>query len=246
MNDDFYIGYDTRVPPRARRQVFAALAGLLALAVALSVWLVASQRPFADSSFAFGESRPFTGILRARPYPVLDAGVERWLLVAPGKRGADAMVSPFDGQAVTLPGSTIRRGDRTMIEITPGTIARAPEISAQPDERVVSLGEMTIEGEVVDGKCYLGVMNPGEGAVHRDCAVACIRGGVPPLFAARASDGRIVLFLLVTPAGEPVGPRVAPLVGRPIAIRGQVSIRTATQEWILAADPAAYRVRDGF
>jgi hypothetical protein len=31
---------------------------------------------------------------------------------------------------------------------------------------------MTLTGEIVDSKCYLGVMNPGQGKVHRDCAGA--------------------------------------------------------------------------
>lgn len=36
-----------------------------------------------------------------------------------------------------------------------------------------------ITGELVDSKCNLGVMNPGSGKVHRDCAARCVSGGVP-------------------------------------------------------------------
>ena len=32
----------------------------------------------------------------------------------------------------------------------------------------VDFGEVTLAGEIVDSKCYLGVMNPGNGKVHRD------------------------------------------------------------------------------
>jgi len=31
-------------------------------------------------------------------------------------------------------------------------------------------------GQIVDPKCYLGVMKPGEGKPHSDCAIRCIDG----------------------------------------------------------------------
>lgn len=42
-----------------------------------------------------------------------------------------------------------------------------------------ALGEVSITGEVIDTKCYLTGMMGGRGAEHEDCAIACIKGGLP-------------------------------------------------------------------
>ena len=47
---------------------------------------------------------------------------------------------------------------------------------------MTDLDTFTLIGEIVDSKRYLGVMNPGNGKVHRDCAVRCLSGGIPPIF----------------------------------------------------------------
>jgi hypothetical protein len=51
------------------------------------------------------------------------------------------------------------------------------------------LGAFTLVGEIVDSKCYLGIMNPGETNPHRECAALCIGGGIPPLIIAHDADG---------------------------------------------------------
>ena len=45
-------------------------------------------------------------------------------------------------------------------------------------------------------KCYLGVINPGNGKVHRDCAVRCLSGGVTPVFATNDFNGRPTILVL--------------------------------------------------
>ena len=40
---------------------------------------------------------------------------------------------------------------------------------------------MDVKGEIVDPKCFFGVMKPGEGKPHKDCAIRCILGGIPPV-----------------------------------------------------------------
>ena len=39
--------------------------------------------------------------------------------------------------------------------------------------------EMTISGEVVDVKCYITGMMGGKGDDHKECAIDCIKGGLP-------------------------------------------------------------------
>ena len=188
----FYIGYHSEAPAsiarRTRRMalLLVALAGAIAFAVALS------QRPFDKSRFEFGAVNTFEGILVTDPYPRLivnsahgAASVDDtgdWLLVAPGKHGADAIVQGFSGKHVLLEGSRIVRAGGRAIEIVPGSVRSSEPQPAAPGNHE-EFGPVRLSGEIVDSKCYYGVMNPGAGKVHRDCAVRCLSGGIPPSFA---------------------------------------------------------------
>ena len=234
MNDGFYIGYETPVPPRARPLVYGAVALILSIAVGLSVVLVASQAPFANSSFAFGRADVFTGLVRFDPHPVLESGGSRMLLVAPGKHGADDIMRPFDSRVVALRGAQIARDGQRMIEVIPDSISEtAATVPAFVLGGAMDLGERTVHGEIVDAKCYLGVMNPGEGPGHRDCAVACLRGGLPPMLAVRSDTGIVVLFALVSPEGAPLGRGLASWAGKPVTITGRLQWMQPGDRWVL-------------
>src|SRR5215469_7667682 len=173
--------------------------------------------------------RGFEGIIEARPYPTLlvarpgEVGSgdkhSRYLLVAPGKHGADNIVAGFDGREVRLKGHLIYRESGTMIEIEPGSISPLNSPPA-PHAPTVDSGAVTVTGEIVDSKCYLGVMNPGNGKVHRDCAARCISGGIPPIFV--TSDGR-EQFLLVGLDGRALrGDVLREFIAEPITVRGEL------------------------
>jgi hypothetical protein len=42
-----------------------------------------------------------------------------------------------------------------------------------------AMKETTIKGEIIDTKCYLTGMMGGRGEEHKDCAIACVKGGLP-------------------------------------------------------------------
>ncbi len=168
---------------------------------------VIAQLPFANSAFEYGKLRKFEGTIATQPYPTLlvarpgDATQEQkyseYLLVAPGKHGADDLVAGLNGKHVRLQGQLIYRAGGTMVEVVPGSIA-ATESVPSSEEPTRDLGSVTVTGEIVDSKCYLGVMNPGNGKVHRDCAARCLSGGTPPMFV--TTDGN--QLLLVGPDGS--------------------------------------------
>lgn len=241
MNDDFYVGYDTPIPPASRRLVFGSVAIAIALAVAVALVAVTFQTPIAGAAFAYGQRDTFTGVVRADPYPTLETPTERLLLVAPGKHGADEIMRLFVGRRVTLDGSLIVREGRRMIEVAPGLVREVTAAgNPAPEEVVADLGQTTLSGEIVDGKCFLGVMRPGEGTVHRDCARACLRGGLPALFSVRTDDGQHRLLTLVAdPHGSLAG--AAALVGRPVSISGRLEIRQPGAELVLRTDVASIR-----
>src|SRR6266511_5336791 len=102
-----------------------------------------------------------------------------------------------------------------------------------------SLGEHTLVGEIVDSKCYLGVMNPGALTPHRACAIRCISGGVPPVLLVRQKDGPGIYLLLVSADGKPVNKQVLDMVAESVEITGEVERQG--ELLILRADPATYR-----
>lgn len=210
-----------RRPPPAR---VAVAGGLLALAAALAVTTAAGHRPLPAATFEFGIVRSFQGLVLADPYPSLlvrrGTVASRFLLVGPGKSGADALVAGAVGQSATLRGSLVFRDGQAAVQVEPGSVVPLNEPAARPAPD--DLGAVYLEGEIVGAKCHLGVMNPGSGIVHRACARLCLRGGVPPLLAVRLEDGRTEGVFLTGPQGEAVGRAVAGLAGVPVGVRGRL------------------------
>ena len=126
------------------------------------------------------------------------------------------------------------------VETKPEWIQAAGEPSATPrPPESLSLGTQTLVGEIVDSKCFLGVMNPGQLTPHRACAIRCISGGVPPVLLVRQKDGPSIYLLLVSADGQPVTPPVLEMGAEPVAITGEVERQG--ELLILRADPARYR-----
>ncbi len=238
--DELYIGYLPNAPrdiTRLMRKVSFALIMFIAL-VALGIIFGLQKLP--RSIFEFGQERDFSGIIKAQPYPTLlvreGASLSQFLLVASGKHGAD--VNQFDGKNVKLKGSRILRDGMTMIEIVDGSIQS--ETSADKENLPTSdLGAFTLAGEIVDSKCYLGVMNPGNTKPHRECAALCISGGIPPMFVARDEMGNKIALLLVSAEDKAVNQEILDFVAEPVKITGQV-LREGEQ-LIFRADPQTYQ-----
>lgn len=244
--NDFYVGYLPKAPTALARFVRKVIIALGLLAVTAAFVLVIGQMQFANSAFEYGKLSTFEGIVATRPFPTLlvtrpgqvrqEDKYSRYLLVAPGKHGADDLVAGFDGKQVRLRGQLIYREGGTMVEITPGSMAvidNAPAVQATTRD----LGTVTVTGEIVDGKCYLGVMNPGQGKVHRDCAARCLSGGIPPIFV--TTDGHEQL-LLVGLDGRALGRDVLrEFIAEPIQIQGELLETGSTQ--LLKVDPNELR-----
>jgi hypothetical protein len=223
---------------------------LLLLALLMPLVLAVSQRMIGASVFEWGTHKSFSGILQTRPYPYLLVlrpgkadGLPRYstyYLVAPWKFGLDReAIAPLDGKSVTLKGTLIYRGNQTMIEVQPGTIQATNSAATAALPPTMPLGRQTLVGEIVDSKCFLGVMNPGQLAPHRACAIRCISGGVPPVLLVRQKDGPAIYLLLVSADGKPVNKQVLEMVAEPLEITGEVERQG--ELLILRADPATYR-----
>jgi hypothetical protein len=246
--NEFYIGWQARAPQGIGTHVRKAVVVLLFLALAAAVVLALAQRTISVAVFEWGTLKMFSGTLKSQPYPHLlvqrpgrGGGQSAYYLVAPFKFGLNAKrVRALDGKEVTLKGTLIYRGNQTMIEARPESIQ---QVSAEPkqaaESNVVNLGRRTLVGEIVDSKCYLGVMNPGRLIPHRACAVRCISGGIPPVLLVRQDTGPPLYVLLVSSEGGPVNKQVLDMVAEPVEITGEVLRQD--ELWILRADPSTYK-----
>jgi hypothetical protein len=217
-NDDFYVGYHAQAPARLATWTRKVIVALMALAVGVPLLLAASQSEFADSVFEFGNVREFQGRITATPYPVLHDG-EPHLLVAIGKHGVLEDLGASDGDFAAIRGQLIHRDGQKMIEVSDYDVTPHGRIFKRAPR---SLGQVDVTGEIVGSKCYLGVMKPGSGKTHRDCAVRCISGGVPPMLLIRDDSGNELRPILLDREGRDIGPELLELVGRPIRVRGDL------------------------
>lgn len=260
MNDEFYIGWETKAAPGIGKTVRKTVVLVLLLALVVPILLAVSQRMIGASVFEWGNHKNFSGVLQITPYPhllvprpgtgdfhtlqsveVRPAAFSTYYLVAPWKFGLNReAIATLNGKQVTLKGSLIYRGNQTMIETKAEWIqanANASAPAAVP--QAMALGKQTLVGQIVDSKCFLGVMNPGQLTPHRACAIRCISGGVPPVLLVRRKEGPAIYLLLVSAEGKPVNKQVLDLVAEPVEITGDVERQGDLL--ILRADPATYR-----
>jgi hypothetical protein len=246
---EFYVGYLPRCPPGLARRMRALAVGLLLAAGILASELALAHGLRPAARFEYGSPVELRGTLRERPFPMLEVarpgapgpaqelpGSSFYPLVAPGKHGAAARVRGLDGRTVALQGTLAYRDGRTLVELDR---IEARSLEAARALLPETLGRFTLRGEIVDSKCYLGVMTPGEGKTHKACAVRCISGGIPPMLAVRDRRGERACLLLVSPSGEPVNRAVLSLVAEPVEIIGDVA--RLGDLLVLSADPASYR-----
>ena len=209
-----------------RRTVFA----LLLVTVAIALTLTTAQGPFDQSSFAFQQYRDYTGTIFTSPAPTLTTPNGAFLLTRPGK--FDANVDTWSGRLVHLRGALIQSGRDRMLEIEP-TIAAASGPPRVPPP-IEHIGNFHLTGEIADSKCYRGVMNTARGKVHRDCAVRCLSGGVPPMFLVRDAAGTLHTLLLTG-----MGRDVLDYVAEPVRLSGV--LQRVGSQIVLKANPASLR-----
>lgn len=231
----FYIGYLPRAPrasARFTRNVVAALAGLAAGGAAL---MALTLPYFGAGVFNFGHPEEVDGVWRCGIAPRLLADDAEYLLVGYGKNGvAPELCGATDGQAVQVRGTRITRDGTRLLEVTSHPNVQDPLPSASGP--ATSLGFVSLTGEIVDPKCYFGVMNPGEGRTHRACAVLCLRGGIPAVFVARDQTGARVPLLIADRDGRSLTDTLLSWVGEPVRANGELFRQG---EWLVwRIDPA--------
>jgi type 1 fimbria pilin len=223
VSDEFFVGY-LPMPPATALRMKRMAAAIVVLGASTAAALAIATGPFDRATYEYGKTAAFEGTLRVAPTPTLVAADRTYPLVAEGKHGAAPLIAGLPDQSVRLSGTRILRDGTIMLEVVAGSVM--PLGSAlTPAARIEDLGSAGLSGEIVDSKCFLGVMNPGRLEVHRACAKRCIAGGIPPMLFTHDAQGNELHVLLVDGNGQPVNDRVLPLVARPVTLEGRLERR---------------------
>jgi hypothetical protein len=256
MKDEaFFVGWSGRTG-RALGGFLALVAmlvtgGFLAVGYALSaggedgassmMGLAAAPRVVPD----LPEPGRFTGVLDRGPYPLLRLDPtaarpqgETLLMSLWDKRGVPVRDDLY-GLRVSVEGVVFRRGDVSMLlsggDFAPAEGPAAPAPTAEP------LGRWRIAGEICDGKCYAGVMAPGDGLAHRACAAMCFVGDVPMVFVAEAPVAGTRFFVLADAQGATPSSGARGLVGLPVTLEGRLERRGSIVVFAADLDRAVLR-----
>jgi len=241
---DFYIGWMSKAPKSFAKHIKRVLLILFPVALIVAYLLSTSQKKFSTANFEFGKLTEVKGIFYNTPVPMLKVFDKNNLsitipLVGYGKHGAETAIMELEkekgvslnGKEVTLKGTLIYGDGKTLLQVDKNDdpiVNIGAESTVQLQQK--DLGTQTIRGEIVDPKCYFGVMKPGEGKVHRDCAIRCILGGIPPVLHVQNEKGESNYYLIVGPNGEKINEVLQDIVAEPVSIKARV---VQQDDWII-------------
>lgn len=233
--DEFFVGY---LPtPAGHRRAMKLVAGILAaLVVAVGALVAFEQRNPGGGVWKTDEPGEYAGIAEVSPYALLrtkgpDGAQSTLMLVSEGKFGATARLTPFAGQAVRIRGTLLERDGRRMVEIS-STDDGVSSIALSPEEQrfltaphATGQTRVTLRGEFIDPKCYIGAMKPGGGKTHKACAQLCVSGGIPPMFVTRTEALVEDYYLVVDSDNESAVEEVLPYLGDSVEVSGIVEVQ---------------------
>lgn len=235
--DEFFVGYLPEAPKKTASILRKTIPILGISVMAISLILVFNQREFSSAEFEYGTYTTVEGYIFKGPVPHIKIpenghspetpAYRTILLVGFGKMGAaktletyQSKIGELNGKFVKLSGQLIHGHGKTLIQIEedklPESVRDVPLIS---NSSLTQQQDITLVGEIVDPKCYFGVMKPGEGKPHMSCAIRCISGGIPPVFySAQVSD----YYLLLDENLQPVNQHVLGMVGYEVSLSGRM------------------------
>jgi len=248
--DDFYIGY-LADQPKGISSFNKRMILLIALVVVgVALLFAISQQPFKNATFEIANMAEVEGVLYKKPYPMLrvndeNGGFKNVVLLGFGKFGAEnglaeiekQLSSDLEGIRLKLKGNLSYYNGKTFLQLPADVTGSFERMNAdQKDRRRIAIGKQKVQGEIIDPKCYFGVMKPGRGKIHRSCAVRCIAGGIPPVFVNQNEKGEETYYLLTDRNDQPINQEVLGYIGKLAEVQGEVE---QLEDWnILKVNPA--------
>jgi hypothetical protein len=230
---EFFVGWE-RTPKSYLHVLRPFVFFILCLVCLLAFVISSSQDPPGAGQWDDSAIVTLQGVADVSPYAIIriesnhsPSGIRTVFLVESGKFGAVDRLQPFQGQAVQVRGTVLHRYERWMLELDDANDAIQPvPMDAVLMKRLqrpksISMGQVTLPGEIIDSKCYLGGMKPGGGKTHKACAALCLRGGIPPMFVTRGENKRETYYLAVSPSGGLIDPSIIDYVGDAVEVDAQ-------------------------
>lgn len=219
------------MPKAFARFLLPVAVGAVVGVAAVAAVIAGGQRSPGGARWENDRSVSFVGIAYAEPYPMIRVPADHpgdppvsILLVGEGKFGATDRVRPHDGRPVRVTGTLLHRDGWRMLELAttednlrPIDLPE-PELAGLRRSPPRAQGRVTLRGEIVDSKCYLGAMKPGGGRTHRGCALLCLKGGIPPLFVSRTGGTSPSIYLLTSESRGPAHEQLLNLAGLPVVV----------------------------
>ncbi len=232
--EDMFIGW-AGAPAVDRRFLLVALPASLAVTTGAAYAVASNLSDPGAGAWLTNATHSVTGVLVNRPYPMIYTadpaapdGVRTVLVVAQGKCTSGLDLAGATGRPVRAEGVLIQRKERQMLEVPLFVDEWLFDADGAAGETAVAipqeepLGTARLAGNIMDSKCFFGVMRPGRGKTHKACASLCIRGGIPPSFWARTDSGREVVMLMTDADGNAFGEDILPFVADPVEAEGAI------------------------
>lgn len=234
QKDEFYIGWIPQSPGSFSSFLRKYLLVVLLVVIGLGLALAFKQKEFSTAKFEFGKLTTIKGIYFSKsvPHLIVGNGIDKIMvpLVGYGKHGAGGIMddlsiqnkTELNGKLVSLKGTLIYHDGKLLIQVDKNDDPLLSFSDTTVDElEWEDNGSVSLKGEIVDPKCYFGVMKPGEGKPHKDCAIRCISGGIPPVLYIKNGKGEKSYVLLTNAAGN-INEAVKDYVARPVQLNGQL------------------------
>lgn len=247
---EFFIGYLPKAPKRIARTSLIAVVLFFVLLGASAFLVVNFQRTINNGTYEYGELTEVEGLIYYTPQPFIKVFMgedvngkpvyKNILLIDFGKFGAletlekieQKTALKFNSIYVKLRGTLIYSNGTTLLELTEkedSYISYRPLVNKYLyAKEVKDLGTQTLEGEIIDPKCYFGSMKPGEGKPHKSCAALCLSGGIPAMYVTKNAEGNADYFLILGEDGRSVNQEILRYVSDPLSISGKVE---SWDEW---------------
>lgn len=246
IKDNFYIGWMPTASDGTAQFIRIVLIGLIILVVTAGILISKSQKEFSTSIFEYGNKVELQGLYQNFPVPSIRLASGKDItgkrtyttipLVGYGKHGAEGIIAElekkqgekFSNRELTLKGTLIYYDGKSLLQIDQSDslfvrLNPAPQ-NKYNEVKLEVKGEQKFCGEIVDPKCYFGVMKPGLGKPHRDCAIRCLAGGIPPVFVSQDETGSKTYYLLRSADGKKINPSVLQgIIADPISFSGELT-----------------------
>jgi len=247
--ESFFVGY-LKTPGKLALFYVFVVPIVIGIGIGIGVAFGSAQGDPGEGRF-FPGYKTITGVLRADPYPVIHTlpdeehpNGQTVTLTGPGKVGAVRFVKDLDGQVVDVGGVFIARGAHRVLQVGGRVRIRATQKDLTDAEKAFqpaapeTVGRYTLKGEIVDSKCYLGAMRPGQGKIHMACANYCLHGEIAPVLVTYSNDGpdaEVFVYLMAGPDGGPIDKALLDYTSLAVAVTGEVERRGDL--YVLKVDP---------